>query len=464
MVSVLSACKGGTTPTTPSVTNPDGQPAEILQDLHPKKEIGRDMKILSDYAPIEDIHETNGDPVWDTEVANYLYAEEKFGVSLSYVTPAAGQVYSTLRMYLGSDGNEFDLVYSPHPNLGTYALLSEGGLTDLHNIQSMNLDRPWYNQSQVTNHTANGKLYLCVPDFTIAGQGLPAIIYNVERYKAMGFEEDLYELTKSGGWTIDKMISMVKAAETTSSGEGAVDTYALSYWKQLSYCMMYALGENILVKNTDGKFELGLDTNNLTTISEKLIELTSQDVVADSTNNNGFPDTTMWKAFESGNSLFMTMDIGSMNHWLRELEFDIHYLPLPKMTASADYRSVCASGFCGIPTIAKNYEESGTILDTMAIYGYERVKPAVFENILFGRLSKEPADYEMLNYIHSTKFYDLGFTIDEKAAARDLMMSVVFNATGATGKKAISTYLRANATKLTDIVDKANTLGVEVEE
>ena len=94
LVSVLTACngnKGGTTPTTPSVTNPDGQPAEILQDLHEKKDISRDMKILSDYVPGDDIHEMNGDPVWDAEVGNYLFAEEKFDVTLSYVAPAAGQ-------------------------------------------------------------------------------------------------------------------------------------------------------------------------------------------------------------------------------------------------------------------------------------------------------------------------------------------------------------------------------------
>jgi hypothetical protein len=276
----------------------------------------------------------------------------------------------------------------------------------------------------------------------------------------------MYGLVAEGGWTIDKLISLVKEASSSNiGGDPNTATYSMGYWQNVTYCMMYAMGENILVKNTDGEFERGLNVDRLTTIAEKLNELVFGEpnaVVVSSTGNAGFADSEMWKAFSSGRALFFTMDIGSINFHLRNLEFDVKYLPLPKLYATDDHRSICASGFCGIPNIAYDAEESGMIFTSMAIYGHEHVKPALFENILFGRLSKDPADYEMLNYLHSTKFYEFGYTFDETNACRNLMLDIVFNPTGMVGSKAVSAYLRGHNAAILDIVEKANSLGEDV--
>ena len=118
LVTLLTACGGGGK--TPQATNPPAtnNPAGgntnpedvILQDLVPAKNIDRDIKILSDYPPGDDIHEENGDPMWDVEVKMYLYTEEKFNVTLEYQGPSSGRAWSTLDMLKGSDMNEFDLL------------------------------------------------------------------------------------------------------------------------------------------------------------------------------------------------------------------------------------------------------------------------------------------------------------------------------------------------------------------
>ncbi len=475
LVTLLTACGGGgkkPQETNPPTTNPTGTPSNpddvILQELVPAKNIDRDIKILSDYPPGDDIHEENGDPMWDVEVKMYLYIEEKFNVTLEYQGPSSGLAWSTLDMLKGSDLNEFDLLYSPQPTSGMHNLLTGGYLANLHEVNSVNLQGDWFNQSQASNHTANGKLFLAVPDFTIGGQGLPSIIYNVERYAALGFTEDLYATVKAGGWTIDKLISMVKEASSSNiGGDPNTATYSMGYWKNITYCQMYAMGENILVKNTDGEFERGLNVERLTTIAEKLNSLINDvpgAVVVSATANAGFADSEMWKAFSSNRALFFTMDIGSINFHLRTLDFNVKYLPLPKLYEADDHRSICASGFCGIPNIAYDKEDSGMIFTSMAIYGYEHVKPALFENILFGRLSKEPADYEMLNYLHATKFYEFGYTFDESSKLRDLMTNIVFNPAGIGGSKAVSAALRANNVTIAEIIEKANSLGEDIEE
>ncbi len=477
LVTLLTACGGnggnnvptgstpadGNNPGDPSGGNTGGNTPQIsLQESVPAKNIDRDIRILTDYVPDDDIHEPNGDPMWDVQVDMYLYAEEKFNVTLEFKAPSTGWVYSTMEQLQGSDQNEFDLIYSPHPTVGMYNLLTSGTLANLQTVDTVNLQKECYNQSQVQNHTANGRLYMAVPDFTIIGQALPSIIYNVESYARYGFTEDLYETVKSGKWTMDKLLEMVTTASSTNlGGSEGTKTYGMAYWHGMTYTMMYAMGENILVKNVDGKFERGLNAERLDTIAQKLAALVNDSdmTVISITNNAAFGESDMWKAFSSGRALFFTMDVGSMSHWLRDLEFDVHYLPVPKLYENDDYRAVCASGFCGIPNIAYSVSDSGLIFESMAAYGNEHVKPALFENVLLGRLSKEQADYEALNYLHSIKFFEFGYTFDETNAGRNIMATIVFDGGGLGGSKAVTAYIRAHGKDLQKIVDQANALG-----
>ncbi|MBR7098681.1 MAG: hypothetical protein IKC59_04630 [Clostridia bacterium] len=427
------------------------------QDLVPAKDIDRDITILTDFAPSMDIHEPSGDPMWDTEVNMYLLAEQKYNVSIQCKAPTNGRAFATLEMLRESDAHEFDLLYSPHPTYGIYSLITNGTMVDLHGVESLDLDGDWYSTSQVENHTANGKLFLCVPDFTIEGQGLGSYVYNTSYYAALGFEEDLYQVAKDGNWTIEKLLSIVQEAATGS--EGTDQSYALCFWKN----QIGGLNPlNILVKNEDDRYELGLNANKLSTvIDQTMVLLNEESVLISESYNAGFADTDIWKAFSAGRGLFLTAEIGQsdVSQHLRTLDFDINYLPAPKASANDDYHASTASGFCGIPTIAYDKEESGLLMECMAVYGYEKLKPTFFDKILEGRLAKEAEDFEMLDFLHSIKTFDFGFTFDDDNKLRTMMHNIIFSETGLGGKQAISAYLKANETYIQNLVDKANAIG-----
>ena len=453
----LTACgnKENTTEKTPTTS---AQTQGQYQDLVPAKDIDRNITILTDFAPSMDIHETSGDPVWDVEVEMYLLAEQKYNVSIQYQAPAAGRAFATLEMLRDSDAHEFDLLYSPHPTYGIYSLITSGTMVDLHSVESLDLNGEWYNQSQVENHTSNGKLFLCVPDFTIQGQGLSSYVYNTQYYAALGFEEDLYQVVRDGGWTMDKLLTIVQEASTSS--DGANQSYALCFWRNTAGNLN---SSNILVKNEDDQFELGLNANKLTTVVDKAKSLLSQDgVLVNESYNAGFADTEIWKAFSAGRGLFLTAEVGQtdVSQYLRTLEFDINYLPVPKASEIDDYRAGTASGFCGIPAIAYDKEESGLLMECMAVYGYEKLKPTFFNKILEGRLAKEAADFEMLDFLHSIKTFDFGFTFDDENKMRAMMDTLVFGESGGLGgKQAVSAYLMANDAYIKNLVDKANAIG-----
>jgi hypothetical protein len=153
-------------------------------------------------------------------------------------------------------------------------------------------------------------------------------------------------------------------------------------------------------------------------------------------------------------------DIGSMSHLLRELSFEIKYLPLPKLYEADEYRVTSASGFMAIPTIARDYEESGIIMESMAIYSHEYLRPAMYEKIMLGRLSKDPEDYQMLTTLFDSKFYEFGTTFDSKGVAKDIIVNVVFGE-GSTisGSNAIASYVKGHKNAFNEIVNTVNALG-----
>lgn len=457
-VMFLGSCKKDEEPSEPEQTQ---QGSNELQDLVPTVDMDRDFVVLSDLGEMLTYHDYTGDPIVDEEVKRTLYIEERFNVTMKTTwVQTAGQGVVTLQQSEMAGGGDYDLMY-PHPNEGIELLLTAQLLTDLGDLQYLNLDKAWYNQSQVKNYEANGKLYLVTSDISLPGQGLGSMICNLDLYRSMGFEEDLYEVFENGEWTIDKLIEYVKESNTYSEGT-TNRTYGLTYQANNTTGMMAAMGQNILQKNSDGQFEIALggkNTERLVTMANKLSELlykTDGNVFIGESYVAGFPTSQHWLNFTSGNALFTNMDIGILYHNLRNLSFEICYLPLPKLYATDDYTALCGGGFFAIPRQAKNLEESSIIFESMSIYSYEHIRPTFFNTILQGRLSKNEKDYEMLNYIHSIKTFDFGFTFDMvNKIAQNVLYKLVIDTQG---QPNVTGYLRGQSGYFAELVEKANSI------
>ena len=437
------------------------QNSSSLQNLVPTVDMDREFVVLSDLGEMITYHDYTGDPIVDEEVKRTLYIEERFNVTMKTDwVQTVGQGVITLQQSEMAGGGDYDLMY-PHPNEGVELLLTGQLLTDMGELQYLNLDREWYNQSQVKNYEANGKLYLVTSDISLPGQGLGSMICNLDLYRSMGFEEDLYAIFEAGEWTIDKLIRFVKESNTYSEGS-ANRTYGLSYQANSTTGMMFAMGQKVLQKNDDGLFEIALggdNTERLVTMADKLSELlyeTDGNVIMGETNVAGFPTSQHWLTFTGGRALFNNMDIGILYHNLRNLSFEICYLPLPKLYASDSHTASCGGGFFAIPKQAKNLEESSIIFESMSIYSYEHIRPTFFNTILQGRLSKNEKDYAMLEYIHSIKTFDFGFTLDmvNKIAQNALYKLVI----DTNGEPNVTGYLRGQSGYFADLVEKANSI------
>lgn len=456
---MLSACnndKGKTEQTTEGGENETAVAGDPLVEMLPANidMEGRSIKIATAYIDQHGfgLEDYSGDPIEDACYERNMYIEERFDVILEY---AEGDGYSLLQTAHLSQSPEYDFVY-PNPfNLGT--MMTQGMLTDMNSLKYLNLDQEWWNQSQVTGWNCNGHLYVAAGDSTITGQAFSGVVYNIGEYSRFGFEENLYQTVYDGKWTMEMLQTMVKQGSIDVDGSDEGDFYGLCYWDNITYTFMYGMGQNILAQNADGKFELAFETSKLTDIATALSNLLYEPnsmIVHSNTGNAGLPDSAMYTTFADGKGLFMTFDIGSQWGLLRDIEFDIGYLPLPKLDeAQKDYYSICSAGCIGIPYFVKDADQASIILEAITICSYQDLKPEFFNSILMGRLSENQEDYDMLEYLHATKFYDVGWPLDTTRVASNMMYNVVISI-GSTS--AVTTYMKGNYNALQAIVTAAN--------
>ena len=403
---------------------------------------------------------------------NYFISSNETGVILNDIafrrTQYVNDVYNCDLIYwegnpdllinecLNGGTHDFDMVY-PHPTSSIVKMMVSGYFTNLLTCNSLNLNAAWWNQSQVNNYSVNNKLYLAVSDYSITGQGFAAIIFNKDIYKSMGFETDLYEAVKQGTWTMEMLYTLVSAYGGNTSGDGIItadDSFGLLFQSGYAGRFMWAMDQYIFDHSEDS-ITLALNQEKVNGIAQKLYTLlweSDQRVFIEACTNAGWPDSDLWKIFSSNRALFMTYDIGGMFSLLSSLSFRPGYLPLPKYDSEqSDYQVICASGFFAIPTCAENFENSAMLLDTLSYISYVDMKPAFFENILGGKMSEHPDDYEMLDFLHSKKVFDLGFTMDDGGYARDLLQKLVVegkNTNTTSYWRMYSTFIDAIASKL----------------
>lgn len=393
----------------------------------------------------------SGNALDDEEFKRNVAFEEKYNCEI--VAYKEANLATVVQNSYFTGTSDFDLL-EPHPTVGINNLITIGALADLYSLSTLNLSSSCYNQSQIVNYTVKNKLFLCAPDATIGGQGFYGLVYNRDLYDRYNLDIDLEESVRERKWTAELLATIL--VDTATSGNGDTTGYGLILNEGASNRWLWALGTSILKKDVEGNFTLAMTQNSLIKACEKYCEVLYSDnyLLTDEVDNAGFLTSELYLTFGSGNSLFMTWDLGALYYALRELDFDKGYLPLPMADElQGDYSVICAGGFYAIPSNCKSIEESAVLLEYSAIHGYHKLKPTFFETIINGRLSEYPRDAEMLDLMHACKVFDLGFTLDSSAVVYYMLRDNIMVRKNADGAQV---WFRSNLPILNDIVKRAN--------
>ena len=137
---------------------------------------------------------------------------------------------------------------------------------------------------------------------------------------------------------------------------------------------------------------------------------------------------------------------------LRQMELDFGIIPGPKYDeAQENYRNVGGNPyFTAVPITAPDLNMIGAVMESLAYESTMTVKVAAYDEMLWGKVSRDDASEEMLNIIYSTLCYDM-------PTAATYVCSTITDTYLWKNKKDFSSYFAKNEVKIQKEIDKTVT-------
>ncbi len=425
VLSALAACGGGQTaaetsggeadPTSAAETEKPLDPFEGLKEAdcggYTFRMLIRPNNNL--YFPDMIAEQVTGEILNDSVYERNSAVAERYNVEFKW-TPSSSASYETdAKPIILAGDDAYDLVL---PHMRAAHLYGNEGLvldwnTKLPNIR---LDGKWWSQNARETFSINHKLYVMMGDISWVSLGSAnALYFNKKLFSDIGLEVP-YELAASGKWTWDQFEAMVKGKGLDLNGDGKIDidNDRLGYVTS-EYCgpmqVFVASGLHVIEKDKNDTPYIAFYSEKTVKVFEKYFAmLDSDDAYCTYT---GTPyKVSKRTAFSEDRALFMDMALRSFGD-LRTMESDFGIIPWPKWQESDIYLTNVDGSTHGftVPITIKEPETVSLVIEALCVYGSHNVIPAFYETTLKGKTTRDPESEIMLDIIHDSLAYDLGY-------------------------------------------------------
>lgn len=486
LISVSCAKGTGASETTPTAQNSDSStlpsqnnnaggdmtaPAErvdangfLLDDLDPSLTFGGEEFTLLYWSDREReefyVENLTGDLVNDALYTRNQAVEERLGITFTYATakgngsnvaPFAQKVSTSI----SAGDHAYDMIAAHSVTIGMCA--AQRLLYNLHEIDHLDFDKPWWPDTLIDEATVNDKLYFASGDISAnVLYKMYVTFFNKEMLDSYQLENP-YDLVNSGKWTIDKMISMCTDIYSDTDGNGSknvCDQYGL-YAYTLHADAFLAGSDIITLDNVDGMLTftedfLGEKTQNLQEKLQNFFRNTNDAYLL--TAND---DTSQY--FRTGLSLFW------VDRCDKAISFsggDISYgiIPIPMYDEEQEsYRTLLGNPFSlyALPQDCRKPDVLGAVMECMASESYRTVSPALYELSLKVKYSQDDVAAQMYDIARNTVIFDLGriFLNSLSAPYERWQEALVGNVAWMTKSKAMRNPWSKQAAKLLEIYE-----------
>lgn len=411
----------GITETTAPVTETETVEAatgrDAVKDALPEKDWeGKEFRIYAyDYQKDDFIVEKEtGALVNDAIYRRNQTVEDRFNVTLVMdVSMGYEKLSKTVRTSVSAGDDFSELILEHMPTMGTLA--SQNLFLDAHTVPYLDLANPWWLSNVSDNLTIDGKTFMFIgsisPTYTTHNY---CIYFNKKHAADYDIGDSLYDKVLDGTWTIDAMSELVRGMYRDLNGDGKSDendfyglaqqvtSYAAPFW--------YGFGEITVKKDSDGMPILDFNMEKASSIVEKMYALFYEN---DTTTTKDYgPHTDI---FLDSRALFLTGILGFSYTRFADFEDDYGILPMPKWDeAQETYYTMSdgASPLCGIPNTVRDTEFAGMITEAMAYESWRIIDPAIIDNAIKARGTRDERSVEIVDLIMNGSVCDFGYVYD----------------------------------------------------
>ena len=453
---ILTGCGtgGGTTPTE---TNTDGKtnyPEEAISttdvsstETEAETEIynglvahdfGGDTFTIANYPlvyqghsnPEIDAPEMNGEVLNDAIYNRNSVLEEKYNIYLSSAPFSShAEIATEIEKAVIAGDETYDAAF---PGLSmAFQLAVKGYLYDLSKIPFLKTDSAWWMTDVLTSTSISGKNYFVPGDMHIGAMNAAGIIYFNKKVVTNYGLESPYSVVNEGKWTLDEMKNYCKIVTHDADGNGIMDQNDAYGFDCSSFAwqpLFYGSGNLLISKDENDIPFLNAESEQNYDYVTTIVKLLNDSSATYNIHHAvGVSDLAGFgiNRFMSDQTLFFIELMYGVPEF-REMEGDFGLLPLPKATETQEYYSTYLhphnASSVVVPIINAKLDETGMILEDMAFYSSQYIRPAFYEVMLKTKYARDNESSQMLDIILSKFTIDLALVMKDSGIDIDTIM------------------------------------------
>ena len=358
------------------------------------------------------VESENGEIVDDAVFKKDSLTEDYLGIDIEIVwengTWANRSKFNALITNAYETGdNTYDLVNNAA--VCTLQIAQKGVLVNVIDLEHTNLDQPWYVANMVEDFGIKGKLYGIMGDHSLSlYKELSVIFFNVDIWREMRADVDLYQMVRDNEWTLDTFLELTAGMAKDLNGDGQynAENDRLAFFGEAvpNRSWLTAMDMHIIDMNSDGTYTYHGLTPQLSDMYDRLVEYRATvpgvlDMDSDSTKNVG--KITPRDAFAADRVATMCHKIVS-TEYIRDMSDDYGIIPIPKYDKSQEKylaQVATATSTFFIPQNQDDLDLISKFIECESYFGYTHVSPVYYESALKARYVNDPNIFEMLDII-----------------------------------------------------------------
>lgn len=384
---------------------------------------------------IDDItrDEITGDTLNDAIYERYRYINEIYNCDIVYVNITYNSLLNELKNSVMAGDNAYETAIT---RSSVYTgIISADLLLNLDDVPYINYDDPWFNRQSLSALSVLNKNYGIVSDLTMNQYLLIFCAYiNLQMMEDYSLG-NIYDIVSSGLWSLDKLGEMSTAVAADINGDGLYtneDRYGMTWIIDVPEGLINAAGICYGTLDSEGIPQITYNTESaietMQTIYDFLYDTQLYYNVHKRSANAQVDEVGM---FASGKVLCSIAGVYYAPQF-RDMEQNFGIIPLPKLNSEQEnYNSPLFSNIIPImiiPETNSDLEATGTILTEMAYLGKRDMYPALYDNLLQGKITRDENSNAMLDMIFENTFYDPGIIFF--TSVRDRVRNVYMNFSG----------------------------------
>ncbi len=386
--------------------------------------------------------ELNGEGCNDAIYHRSVYLEEFYNVDFVETISEGNIDANKVIADISAGDASQDMYYADLASHGIKLVLA-GTMYPSDMIPGLQLDRPYWSQEMQEALTIGDSFYFPTGSITPRYYGSAfMLMFNRDIITDMNLT-DPQELALEGKWTIDAMFDIAADAYVDLNGSGKVDQgdqVGFGYGNTTQEALLLGCGYHC-IQNKDGKMKLSFDDENLVTLMQWLVQQYQQEGIVYQRNT----EIDFGAMVDAGQCLFDSPNTFDLVAY-RELEYDFGLVPFPKKDEmQEEYISYAQPYIVSVPYVpvtntGDSLSMTGTLMEAMAVYGYEKVQPIIYDQVIMVKNTRDEASAQIVDKLFENITVELA-TLINPAGVWD---KVKANFTTSLGKTEITTVYAEN--------------------